>query len=122
VDEHLRPDRSGVFIRLTKDERLITGFHPFAIMVTLVNPDALNARGLISAIMAALQAELATLHSLFWVAPSICWTCCRRKIALVSAFLTSWQRLYSGTYRSVAVYGGRISRAIPQALHRGLAV
>jgi hypothetical protein len=45
VDARLRPDRSGVFIRLTEDEGLLSGSRRFALMVTVLNHEGLNASG-----------------------------------------------------------------------------
>ncbi len=36
IDERLRPDQSGIFIRLTGDKSLVAGKHPFAMMVTVL--------------------------------------------------------------------------------------
>jgi hypothetical protein len=60
VDEALRPDRSGVFLRLTGDTRLVTGQHRFALMVTILHPDGLDAAGLVEAVAMAIAAGVDT--------------------------------------------------------------
>jgi hypothetical protein len=58
IDERLRPDQSGIFIRLTGDKALVTGEHPFAMMVTVLSPDRLNAPGLVETVLTAVNAGI----------------------------------------------------------------
>jgi hypothetical protein len=61
VDERLRPDQSAVFIRLTKDESLLVGSsHRFALMVTVLRHEGLNASGLIETIITSIKAQIDT--------------------------------------------------------------
>jgi len=60
VDDRLRPDRSGIFIRLTGDKALVTGEYPFAMMVTALSRNSLNAPGLVETILTAINAGIAT--------------------------------------------------------------
>jgi len=60
VDERLRPDHAAVFIRLTKDEKLVLGPHQFALMVTVLSREGLNAPGLAETIIAAIGERIDT--------------------------------------------------------------
>lgn len=60
VDERLRPDQSGVFIRLTKDEDLVVEPHRFALMITVVDREGLDASGLVETILTAINAHIGT--------------------------------------------------------------
>jgi hypothetical protein len=60
VDERLKPDQSAVFIRLTKDEKLVLGPHRFALMVTVLSHEGLNANGLIETIITSINAQIDT--------------------------------------------------------------
>ncbi len=60
IDERLRPDQSGIFIRLSGDPSLATGKYPFSMMVTVPAPDRFSAPGLVETVLTAINAELAT--------------------------------------------------------------
>ena len=60
VDERLRPDQSGVFIRLTKDEDLVVEPHRFALMITVLDREGLNAAGLVETLLTAINALIGT--------------------------------------------------------------
>ena len=60
LDERLRPDRSGIFMRLTQDEALAVGPQQLALMVTVLGRDSLNAPGLVEAITTAIDAGIDT--------------------------------------------------------------
>jgi hypothetical protein len=60
IDERLRPDQSGIFIRLTGDKTLAAGKHPFAMMVTVLRSDRFNAPGVVETLLTAINAEIAT--------------------------------------------------------------
>jgi hypothetical protein len=77
VDEALRPDRSAVFIRLTWDEDLAVGPQPFALMITVLGHEGLDATGLVQAIITAIDAQIATY--LVVPGPPGC-TSCRKRL------------------------------------------
>jgi hypothetical protein len=58
VDARLRPDRSSVFIRPTSDNKLALGPKGYAVIITLLDREALGATGLVATIFAALGAGL----------------------------------------------------------------
>jgi len=60
IDERLRPDQSGIFIRLTGDKTLAAGKYPFAMMVTVLGPDRFNTPGVVETILTAINAGIAT--------------------------------------------------------------
>lgn len=60
VDERLRPDQSGVFIRLTKDEDLLVGPHRFALIVTVLGHVGLEAPGLVGTMITSIRAQIDT--------------------------------------------------------------
>lgn len=60
VDERLRPDQSAVFIRLTKDEDLLVGPHRFALMVTVLGREGLNASGLAETMITSIKTQIDT--------------------------------------------------------------
>jgi hypothetical protein len=59
IDERLRPDQSGIFIRFTRDENLVSGKYPFAMIVTVLGADKLSP-GLAETIRTAVNAGIAT--------------------------------------------------------------
>jgi|SRR5579871_6188194 len=59
VDERLRPDQSGIFIRLTGDKELVTGEYPFAMVVTALSRGSLSAPGLADTVLKAINAGIA---------------------------------------------------------------
>jgi hypothetical protein len=60
IDERLRPDQSGIFIRLTGDPSLVSGKYPFAMTVTVLGPDCFGTAGFVETILTAINAEIAT--------------------------------------------------------------
>jgi hypothetical protein len=60
VDARLRPDQSGVFIRLTEDEGLLSGSRRFALMVTVLKHEGLNASGLVETMITSIKAQIDT--------------------------------------------------------------
>ena len=60
IDERLRPDQSGIFIRLTGDKELAAGEYPFAMVVTVLGRDHLSAPGLVETILTAINAGIAS--------------------------------------------------------------
>jgi hypothetical protein len=58
IDERLRPDRSGMLIRPTDDEKLVAGRHEFALIFTALGRDGLAAPGLVEAIITAIDAGI----------------------------------------------------------------
>ena len=59
IDERLRPDQSGIFIRFTRDGQLVSGKYPFAMIVTVLGADKLSAPGLVETIRMAVNAGIA---------------------------------------------------------------
>lgn len=77
VDERLRPDQSAVFIRLTKDEKLVVGPHQLALMITVLRREGLCASGLIETIITAIAARIGT----YLVVPGAPgYTSCRKQL------------------------------------------
>jgi hypothetical protein len=60
VNERLRPDQSAVFIRLTKEKTLLVGPQRFALMVTVLSREGLNAPGLVEAIITSIDSQIDT--------------------------------------------------------------
>jgi len=60
IGERLKPDASGVFVRLAAEEKPAKGPDRFAVMFTLLDGESLKAPGLAEAVAAALHADLAT--------------------------------------------------------------
>jgi hypothetical protein len=49
-----------VFIRLTKEKKLLVGPQRFALMVTVLSREGLNAPGLVEAIITSIDAQIDT--------------------------------------------------------------
>jgi len=60
IGEGLRPDVSGVFVRLVKEATLVQGFERPAVAFTLLDDASLLAPGLAEAIAAAVHADVST--------------------------------------------------------------
>jgi hypothetical protein len=55
VEERLRADQSAVFIRV-KDDDLVAGAHRFALMVTVLSQEGLNASGPVETMITSIKA------------------------------------------------------------------
>jgi len=58
IGEGLRPDVSGVLVRLVREATLVQGFERFGVAFTLLSDESLGAPGLAEAIAAAIHAEV----------------------------------------------------------------
>jgi len=60
IGEALRPDVSGVLVRLVREATLVPGLDRFGVTFTLLVDDSLRAPGLAEAVAAAIHAEVGT--------------------------------------------------------------
>ena len=60
IREGLRPDLSGVFVRMSKDAASLPGQERFVVSFTLINAESLSAPGLAESLAASIHANIET--------------------------------------------------------------